>query len=136
MSAILGRPIAQRFTQTPGWLRAEFGYGTVTEIAELYRALAVICVQKQITRLLIIAGDDDPAGQRALRDALTVMVLAGIPSSFKLALVAVSERVEATYRNAQRDLCAAGVTSRLFSGEDDAKRWLDSTDVSTQKLLA
>lgn len=106
--------------------------GTATEIAELFRALAVACVQRQFRRVLIIAGDDDPAGERALRNALTVMVLAGIPSDFKLALVASSDRVEFTYRNAQRDLCAAGITARIFHSENDATRWLHSADVSTQ----
>lgn len=130
MSARLGQA-ARQLMETPGYVRAEFGFGTTTEIAELFRALAVTCVHKQITRVLIIAGDHDPAGEKALRDALTVMVLAGIPPDFKLALVAGSDRVEMTYRNAQRDLCAAGVTARLFSSEDDATRWLDSADVST-----
>jgi len=134
MGAALGQPLARQLTETPGYLRAEFGYGTTTEIAALYRAVAVACVQKQITRVLIIAGDDDPAGERALRDVLTMMLLAGIPSDFKLALVAASERVGRTYRNAQRDLCAAGVTARLFDSEQDATRWLDSADVSTQEL--
>lgn len=83
--------------------------------------------------MLIIAGDDDPAGERALRDALFVMVLMGLPTDFKLALVAASDRVEVTYRNAQRDLCAAGVPARLFDREDDATRWLDSADASTER---
>lgn len=136
MGAALGQPVARQLTETSGYLRAEFGYGTTTQIAELYRAVAVACVQKQITRALIIAGDDDPAGERALRDALTMMLLAGIPSDFKLALVAASERVGLTYRNAQCDLCAAGVTARLFDSEQDATRWLDSADVSTQQPSA
>lgn len=82
--------------------------------------------------MLIVAGDDDPAGARALRDTLTMMLLVGIPSDFKLALVATSERVAVTYRNAQRDLCAAGATTRLFDNEQNATRWLEGADVSTQ----
>ncbi len=132
MGTALGHPRGSRLTQTSGYLRAESGFGTTTEIAELYRALAVTCVQEQITRVLIIAGDDDPAGEHALRNALVVMVLAGLPAEFKLALVAASDRVEATYRNAQRDLCAAGMTARLFDSEDDATRWLGSAEVSTE----
>lgn len=108
MSAALGQPLGGRLTETREYLRAEFGYGTTTEIAELFRTLAVICVQKQVTRVRIVAGDDDP-------------------------LVATAERVRLTYRNAQRDLCAAGITARLFGSEADAKRWLDSADVSTQE---
>lgn len=118
-------------TVSAGCLRAEFGRANATELAELFRALAVTCVQKQYRCVLIVAGDDDPAGEHALREALTVMVLAGIPSDFKLALVASSERVEFTYRNAQRDLCAAGVTTRVFEREGEARAWLDSPSVST-----
>jgi hypothetical protein len=132
MSAALGPPASTQLSITPaGFLRAEFGPGTATEIDELFRELAVVCVQKQYRRVLVVAGDDDPAGESALRDALTVMVLAGIPSDFKLALVAPSDRVEFTYRNAQRDLCAAGITTRVFEREPEARAWLESADVST-----
>lgn len=132
MSAALGPPASQQLTvTTAGCLRAEFGPATTTEIAELFRELAVACVKKQYRRVLVVAGDDDPAGESALRDALTVMVLAGIPPDFKLALVAPSDRVEFSYRNAQRDLCAAGITTRVFEREDAARAWLDSADVST-----
>ena len=108
-----------------GHLRLEFGYATVTEIAELYRALAVTCVERQITRVLIVAGDDEPAGERALRNALTMMVLAGVPRGFRLALVAAVPRVADTYRNTPRDFTAAGIGTRLFDSEADAAHWLD-----------
>ena len=132
MSAASGpSPVRQLTLTAAGSLRAEFCSGTVTEIEDLFRELAVTCVQKQYRRVLVVAGDDDPAGESALRDALTVMVLAGIPPDFKLALVAPSDRVEFSYRNAQRDLCAAGVLTRVFESEDEARRWLESADVST-----
>lgn len=111
-----------------GRVRLRHGYGDCRAVS----ALAVACVQKKSRRVLIVAGDDDPAGARALRDALTMMLLVGIPSDFKLALVATSERVAVTYRNAQRDLCAAGATTRLFDNEQNATRWLEGADVSTQ----
>jgi len=109
----------------PAHLRVEFGYGTVTEIAALYRALAVTCIEKQISQVLIIAGDDDPAGERALRDALTMMVLAGIPHDFRLALVAALPRVAQTYARTQRDFNAAGIKTRVFDNEEHAERWLE-----------
>ena len=125
MSAYLGPPPGQQLTVTgAGCLRAEFGRGTTTEIDELFRELAVMCVQKQYRRVLVVARDDGPAGESALRDALTVMVLAGIPSDFRLAVVAPSDRLEFAYRNTQRDLCAAGITTRVFEREDDARLWL------------
>ena len=109
----------------PAHLRVEFGYGTVTEIAALYRALAVTCIEKQISQVLIIAGDDDPAGERALRDALTMMVLAGIPHDFRLALVTALPGVAQTYGRTQRDFNAAGIKTRVFENAEDAERWLE-----------
>jgi len=126
VSADLHPASAHRLRETPAHLRVEFGYATVTEIAELYRALAVTCVQKQTSRVLIIAGDDDPAGERALRDALTMMALAGIPRDFKLALVAALPRVARTYALTQRDLNAAGIKTRVFENEEDAEQWLEA----------
>lgn len=108
-----------------GHLRIEFGYVTVTELAELFRALAVTCVQRQANRLLVIAGDDEPTGERALRDALTIMILAGIPPDMRLAMVPGSPKVAQTYRHAERDFSAAGITTRLFDTEEDAVRWLE-----------
>lgn len=128
MSAALSRPAPYHLSETGGRLRLEFGYGTATEIAELYRELAVTCVQKQIPRVVVIAGDDDRAGERALRDALTMMVLAGIPSGFKLALVIRDERTAYVYRNLPRDLTAAGIAARIHASEEDAIRWLEGED--------
>lgn len=125
MSATQGFASAHRLHDTGGHLRLEFGYATVTEIAELYRALAVTCVERQITRVLIVIGDDEPAGERALRNALTMMVLAGVPRGSRLALVAAVPRVANTYRNTPRDFTAAGIGTRLFDNEADAAHWLD-----------
>src|SRR5687768_9995504 len=99
MSATQGFASAHPLAYTGGHLRLEFGNVTVREIADLYRALAVTCVERQIRRVLIVIGDDEPAGERALRNALTMMVLAGVPRGFRLALVAAMPRVADTYRN-------------------------------------
>jgi hypothetical protein len=125
MSATLGSLSAHQPRETRGHLRVEFGYITVTDIAALYRNVAVICVQRQLTRVLIVAGDDEPAGERLLRGALTTMTLAGIPDGFRLALVAALPRAAQTYRNTQRDYNTAGITARLFENEENAVRWLD-----------
>ena len=125
MSAALGSATVRPLHEIPEVLRVEFGYCTVTEIAGLFRSVAVSCVQRQISRVLLIAGDDDPAGERALRDALTIMVLAGIPADFRLALVIALRRALAIYGNTERDLNAAGIKTRLFGTEQEAVRWLD-----------
>lgn len=125
MSAALGSASVRPLPQIPGVLRVEFGYCTATEIAELYRSLAVSCVQRQISRVLLIAGDDDPAGEHALRDAATIMVLAGIPTDFRLALVIALRRALAVYGNTERDLSAVGIRTRVFTTEEEAVLWLD-----------
>ena len=128
MSASLRSATVRQLRETPEVLRFEFGYVTVTDLAELYQALAVTCIQRQTTRVLVIAGDDEPAGERALRDALTIMVLAGIPEGFRLALVAALPSAAQTYRNTQSDFNAAGIATRLFESEEEAVRWLDGED--------
>jgi hypothetical protein len=127
MSAAMGSPLGERLRETPGQLRVEFGYSTASELAEMYRAMAVACIERQIARVLIVAGDEEPAGERALRDALTTMVLAGIADGFRLTIVA-RHRAAHTYRLTQRDFNAAGISTRLFDNEDDAVRWLEAGD--------
>ena len=114
----------RRLTETRAYLRIEFGYGTVGETAELFRNMAVTCLQNNLDRALIIAGDDDLAHERALRDALTVMVLAEIPPDFRLALVIDTPRVALAYGNFQRDVSAVGIATRLFETEEAATYWL------------
>ncbi len=128
MGAARGSSNARSLPETVGGLRAQFGYGTATEIAEVSRSLAAACIQNQITRVLIIAGGDDPAGEHYLRGALTTIVLAGIPDGFRLALVTPLPRTAHIYRNTQGDFNAAGVRTRMFDQEQDAVRWLDGND--------
>lgn len=133
MSARLESSFTHGLVQAPGYVRVEFGYVTVTEISELFRALAVTCVHRQVRRVLIVAGDHEPAGERSLRDALTTMVLAGIPDDFRLALVTALPKTAQTYRNSQRDFNAAGITTRLFDNEDEALSWLEGGKTFLQK---
>jgi hypothetical protein len=132
MEAVLRKVSGGELRETRRGLVVAFRHGTASELGALYQALAVACVQKQVDRVLILAGDDDPAGETALRDALRMVSLAGMPSNFKLALVAASPRVAVTYRKAQTDLCGVGITTRLFENEQDATQWLDSADVNTR----
>jgi hypothetical protein len=113
------------FRQVNGHLIVESGRGTATEVAAIFRDLAVFCIEKQIRRVLVKPGDDDPVGERCLRNALTTMVLAGLPAEFRIALVAESARVVARYRNTERDLCTAGVDAKIFETQNAATRWLD-----------
>jgi hypothetical protein len=110
--------------QINGYLLVEVGRGTVTEVAEIYRSLAYVCVKQQLKRVLVKAADDDAAGERALRDCFATMLLAGIPSDFRLALVAATVQIGARYRLAQHDLALVKVDAKIFDSEEDAVRWL------------
>ena len=116
---------ARLLREAAGRVRAELGYGTAAEMAEVSRGLAAACIQKKIKRVLIVAGGDHPAGELYLRNALTMIILAGIPDGFRLALVTPLPRTAHIYRNTQGDFNAAGVRTSVFEKEDDAVRWLD-----------
>jgi hypothetical protein len=45
-------------------------------------------------------------------------------------LVANNERIEAKYRNTERDLCMAGVEAKIFETQHAATRWLDGGGTS------
>jgi hypothetical protein len=114
--------------QVDGHLIVEPGRVTATEIGAIYRDLAVFCIEKQIRRVLVKpCDDDDPAGERCLRNALTTMLLAGLPAEFRIALVAGTRRIAARYRDTERDLCTAGVDAKIFDSEDAAARWLNGS---------
>ena len=111
--------------ESSGCLVLKYGPSSAQELGVLYRDFAVLCVEKQYRQALVVAGEDRRAGEQALRCAVTMMLLAGIPRDFRLALVAASAQVAAAYSAAQRDLCSAGCVARVFESEQDATRWLD-----------
>jgi hypothetical protein len=94
------------------------------ELARLYRDFAVACVQRQLERVLVKAGGGDPQDHLSLRDALTAMMLGGVPAGFRIALVARTGPIEAVFRALQTDLCRLRVQAALFGREDDARKWL------------
>jgi hypothetical protein len=111
--------------QANGCLLVEPGLSPDTEVQAIFRDLAVYCIEKQIRRVLVKPGDDDYVGERALRVALTTMILAGLPAEFRLALVAESARIATRYHYTERDLCTAGVDAKMFDSEAGATRWLE-----------
>jgi len=75
---------------------------------------------------LLKAGDNDPNGHYRLRDALIAMAqLAQIPPEFKLALIPSTRAIETIYREAQRNLRAAGLNAWVFAEEREAVDWLE-----------
>ena len=122
----------RHLTETPGYLVVEAGVINGADVADIFRSFAARCLEKQINRVLVKTGDSDPAGERALRDAFTTILLAGIPSNFKIALLAGTPDIQAMYRNAQRDLAMAGVNTKLFASEAEAVWWLEGQDGGTR----
>lgn len=121
-SAISG----SRISECAGYVRVDFGSCCSAELSDLYRAFAVLCVDTHASRALLKAGDDDPRGHHALRDALETMALrAPIPFDFKLALVPSTRPIEAIYREAQQQLRAVGLNAWVFGSEDEALEWLE-----------
>jgi len=110
--------------QTDGYLTVQVPRGGITEIAEVYRELAVRCIEKDIARVLVTGENDDPEGERALRRAFTTMLLAGLPAGFRITLVAELPRTEARFRKTRLDLRLVGIDMQLFGNEEDAARWL------------
>ena len=115
---------SRHLREIDGCLVVEFGFGTATEIAEIYRAFAVRCIQNEVNRVLIKPGDDDPGGEHALRDAVTMMLLAGIAREFRIALYSADRKVEARYLLTVRDLRLANVNAMWFSNKGEAMAWL------------
>lgn len=117
-------------TELPRYTRVEFGDCSYGEVSEVYREFAAHCVQYKVSRALLKAGDDDPEGHYALRDALKVMGLpGGIAPDFKLALLPRTRGVEAVYREAQQQLRAAGFNAWVFGSEVEAVEWLEDRAV-------
>jgi len=115
-----------RITECSGCVRVDFGSCCCGELEEVYRAFAVLCVEKHANRALLKAGDDAPEGHYALRDALHAMARhAAIPPDFKLALVPSTRPIETVYRETQRHLRAAGFNAWVFRGENEAVEWLE-----------
>ena len=92
--------------------------------SERSRALAVACIEQNVNRVLVDATDCDPAGHFALRDALTALILAGVPPGFRLALVTNLSRLEAFFGILKRDLEWLSIPTRCFTDVDEAVQWL------------
>ena len=123
----------QHLVEAEGYVLVEFGYGTTSEISAIYRALAVRCITQEVKRVLVKPGDADSAGERALRDAFTMILLAGIAPGFRIALVTSEPRIEARYRICMQDLLLAKVNARLFGNADEAVSWLTQPERSAQR---
>jgi transposase-like protein len=120
-------------TECPGYVRVDFGNCNSVELAEVYSAFTAFCLENQVTRALLKAGDDFPNGHYALRHALNAMARdARIPADFKLALIPSTRPIERVYREAQHHLRAAGCNAWVFGTESEALDWLEDRAVAGQ----
>jgi hypothetical protein len=117
-------------TKCPGYVRVDFGNCNSLELAEVYSAFTAFCLENQVTRALLKAGDDYPNGHYRLRDALIAIArVAGMPADFKLALIPSTRPIELVYREAQGHLRAAGCNAWVFGNETEAVDWLEDRSV-------
>ena len=91
---------------------------------ERSRALAMVCLQRRVDRVLVDASDCDPAGHSALGDALTAVVLGEVSSGLRLALVTNVSGLEVVFDKLQRELEWLNVPSRCFGHRSEAVEWL------------
>ncbi len=109
------------------FLRAKIRRGHVDEVQECYRTMAVECVRRGCTRLLIVGSESDDAyAHRALNDALRSLSVAGLPGDFRLALVPASLVVAQVYDAAITEASKMGIAARRFRDERAAAAWLRS----------
>src|SRR5678816_4926348 len=113
-------PMASRphIRQHDGHLEVPASIGDASEVAEAYRVLARRCATEGFSRVLVTVIDNDPAVERALREAFTTMLLAGIPFGFRMALVAATPQIEARYRTLRRDLHYLAIEMEFFGSQD------------------
>lgn len=108
-------------------LRVAVGPALSDEVQECYRAVANECLIGACSRVLIIGNATvDSFSHLALRDVLRAMALAGVPTGFRLAVVASTANLIAVYDTAVIEAGKLAIDVRRFMTEDDAARWLES----------
>lgn len=115
-----------RITQFPEYLRVDFNSCDSLELCETYRSFVDFCLGTQLSRALLQAGDNEPAGHCQLREMLSAVArTAAIRPDFKLALVAAKPSIQAVYREAQQALRAIGFNVWVFDTVAEAVEWLE-----------
>jgi hypothetical protein len=108
-----------------GVLRVQVGPGLSDQVQQCYRSAANECVTRGCKRVLIVgAAKIDAFSHLALRDALRAMALAGLPSGFRLAVVAETANLIAVYDAAVVEAGRLGIEARRFMTQEDAAHWL------------
>lgn len=110
-----------------GYIRVSVGSGLAQQVQQCYRTFVNECLQRGYSRALILgAARYDAFYHLALRDALRSMSVAGLPSGFRLALVASTPDLIAVYDAALVEAGRCGIEARRFRDEAAAAGWLAS----------
>lgn len=113
------------------YLCIDFGRCNVFEISEMSRRFTDLCVGRHVGRALLKAGDNDPGGHHALRDALVAMARsAQLRLDFKLALVPSTPAIRKIYHEAQQALRTIGCNACVFEDVEEAAEWLEGRAVA------
>ncbi len=111
----------------PLYLRCAVGPGQPHEIQDCYRSLAAELLQRKGKRVLVVgASDGDSFVHLAGRDSLRALSVAGVPPSFRLALVAATPDMIAIYDSAVVEAARCGILAKRFRTEKEAERWLSA----------
>ena len=111
--------------QAQGYMRVLVGSGLAQQVQECYRTFVNECLQRGCSRALILGtARYDAFYHLALRDALRSMAVAGLPSGFRLALVASTPDLIAVYDAALVEAGRCGIEARRFLDEAAALGWL------------
>jgi len=100
------------------------------ELSARYGALAAQCVAQQSVRVLVSAthaAKGDPTDHLALRDAVTLMLMSGLPAGFRLALVADAPDLRRAFASLASDAQQLGMRAAVCADENDACGWLGIT---------
>lgn len=117
----------------PGYVAIDVRGHEGREVGEVYREFAALCIEQDIRRAVVRAGDEDPSAHYGLRDAFTTMILTvGVPRDFTLALVPETPQVEKVYELILRDFQALGMNAAIFKAHDAAIAWIESATQNAQ----
>ena len=112
--------------ETTNYLHCIARSGHANDVQECYRALATECLQRHGKRILVVgSGNGDSFIHLAGRDALRALATAGLPPSFRLALVPKTSDMIAIYDAVVVRAGRHGITAKRFPTEKEAVAWLD-----------
>jgi len=108
-------------------VRADVAPGHAGEIQKCYEDWACACLDGGHRRALLVGmSQGDEFAHLAARDAIASMAVAGIPSGFRLAVVARNVLLITIYDAVVVAARRHGIEARRFQDEEEAVRWLAS----------